>query len=166
MIVVFIRHGTAEKAKGHDGDAKRALTPHGREKFTRAAAGIASLLPGNAKLLLWSSPLVRARETAEILAARMNLSKPEMCVFLAEPSWDSLAAALQAMPDDACVLLVGHEPMLGIWCRELCGARFPFRRGAAAAIRLTDAASGQGELLWFLQPRALRRIGEGHGDGK
>lgn len=165
MIVVFIRHGTAEKAKNNDGDAQRALTPDGREKITRAAAGIARLLSGSAGLFLWSSPLVRARQTAEILAEQMGLSKPVICAFLTEQSWDSTAAALLALPADACVLLVGHEPMLGVWCEDLCGAHLPFRRGAAAAVKLPEVVSGQGELLWFLQPRALRRIGEGHKDG-
>ena len=164
MIVVFIRHGTAEKEKSHDGDAQRALTPVGQEKFTRAAAGIARLLSGKAGLFLWSSPLVRARQTAEILAEQIGLSKPVRCTFLAEPSWGNVVVALRALPADACVLLVGHEPMLSMWCEDLCGAHLPFCRGAAAAVKLPDTASGQGELLWFLQPRALRRIGEGNRD--
>ncbi len=157
MIIVFIRHGIAEKANDPDKDAARELTPEGRRKIARISKGLLHMLPEIEDAHLWSSPLVRARQTAEILAERLETLLPlRVQPFLAEPAWDGVAAALRALPRNAVVLMVGHEPFLGDWCKALCGAQLLFRRGGAAAVDLPDGPDAPGSLLWFAQPRMLQ----------
>ena len=69
MEVFLVRHAIAHERnrKRWPDDAKRPLTPAGKQKFRKAARGLAKWLPKSAALL--TSPYVRARETAEILAA-------------------------------------------------------------------------------------------------
>lgn len=159
MIVVFIRHGIAEKAKNPDTDAMRELTPEGRRKAVQIARGLAQLLPEGGNLLLWSSPLVRARQTAEILADRLAALPLQVQPFLAEPDWSIPASALRLLPPETVVLMVGHEPFLGDWCKALSGSRLLFRRGAAAAVSLPNGPDGRGELMWFAQPAMLQMMG-------
>lgn len=157
MVVVFIRHGIAEKAKNPDADAVRELTPEGRRKMARIAKGLSHMLPDVEDAYLWSSPLARARQTAEILAKRLETLLPlKIQPFLAEPDWEGPAAALRTLPGTAVVLMVGHEPFLGDWCKSICGARLLFRRGGAAAVELPDGPDAPGTLLWFAQPRMLQ----------
>jgi phosphohistidine phosphatase len=68
-----MRHGPAEDTSPTGRDADRALTPEGRER-TRAVAR-ALLAEGEAPLTIISSPLVRALQTAEIVAALTNIEE-------------------------------------------------------------------------------------------
>lgn len=159
MVVVFIRHGIAEKSRNPETDAARELTPEGRRKMARIAKGLERMVPDLEDAYLWTSPLVRARQTAEVLADRLEtLQKCKEQPFLAEPEWEGPASALRSLPANATVLMVGHEPYLGDWCKELCGARLLFRRGGAAAVEFSDGPDKPGTLLWFAQPRMLQMM--------
>ena len=117
------------------------------------------MVPDLEDAYLWTSPLVRARQTAEILADRLETMRGlKEQPFLAEPEWEGPASALRSLPNNATVLMVGHEPYLGDWCKVLCGARLLFRRGGAAAVDFPDGPDGPGTLLWFAQPRMLQMM--------
>src|SRR6185436_6950664 len=67
MEIYIVRHAIAEDAPSKGtGDAARALTEEGRQKMKEAAAGFAKLEFSIDKI--FSSPLIRAKQTAEILA--------------------------------------------------------------------------------------------------
>ncbi len=162
MIVVFVRHGIAHRALSAETDAERALTAEGQRKMHRIAQGLKRLVSDWENAWVWSSPLLRARQTADILADCLKSTRaPREQPFLAQPEWQGPAAALRALPGNATVFMVGHEPYLGDWCKELCGARLLFRRGAAAAVDLPDGPDHPGSLLWFAQPRMLQMIRSG-----
>ncbi len=159
MIVVFVRHGIAERAPDPAADANRALTPEGVRNMRRIAQGLQSLIPDRENIWVWSSPLLRARQTADILADGLKTTRaPQEQSFLAQPDWQGPAAALRTLPAHAIVCMVGHEPYLGDWCKELCGARLLFRRGAAAAVALPGGPDRPGSLLWFAQPQMLQKM--------
>ncbi len=166
MDLLVVRHAIAEDrdawaARGRD-DALRPLTPEGARRMRRAARGLARVAP---RLdLLAASPLLRAVETARILAPALGLEGFEEIPEL-EPAArpQALAAWLRGRRAGA-VAVVGHEPQLGrlvAWL--LHGAArppLPLRKGGACLLRLGGPArGGAAELRWLASPSLLRRLG-------
>lgn len=159
MNVVLVRHAIAEEGRSGLSDAARRLTPEGREKLKRVASGLKRLDVVPDRIL--ASPLVRAAETAAVLAEVLAPGlKVETCEALApgQPPED-VADALAA--GGKTIFLVGHEPDLGELASWLLtgssdGVRMPFRKAGAAAIEL---AEGEATLRWMLAPRQLRALG-------
>lgn len=158
MKAVFFRHGPAVP-RGTPGieDADRALTPEGRKKTTRAARGLKALDLGIDAI--YTSPLRRAVETADILAKTLKL-RPEILEELGPggPPRRLLAAAAR-LPATVPVL-VGHEPLLSAAVLAAMGgtnrASLEIRKAGLALVDLDDGAL---ELL--LSGSALRRVGGG-----
>lgn len=107
-----MRHGPAEDhaPTGRDGD--RALTPSGRERVAQVAAALVAR--GEVPSLIVSSPLVRARQTAEIVADACGIRADQITLERAlAPEGDQLALyAGQLEAGLARVLVCGHEPDL------------------------------------------------------
>lgn len=166
MIVYLVRHGIAEDRGTAIADADRALTADGIQKMRRIVSGLQRLDVRPAAI--WTSPLRRTRETAEILAAGLGVDGVRVCDSLApEGSLDVLCAALARAPDS--VMMVGHQPDLGeLVSRLLLGTRegacLPFKKGAVARITWKDGdPTGRGRLEWFLTPAQLRLLGRSGG---
>ncbi len=165
MDVLLVRHAIADERDPvrHPDDSLRPLTDHGRERFRRAARGLATLLDPPDRIL--ASPYARTWETATILADEAGWPEPEPCEPLAAHHGAETALALAAgLGDVGCVALVGHEPTMTLLARLLlaepdrAGVDW-FRKGAAALIACDGAAApGAGRLLWMHQPRALRAL--------
>lgn len=143
-------------------DALRPLTPEGKKRFRKAARGLAPLLPRGAVVL--TSPFVRARETAELLAATARLGLPIACKELAAKETVNSAFALLAARREKCAILVGHEPNLGkLLAAALVGDGAPFtvdfKKGGAACLEFrARIAPGRATLHWFLPPKVLRTM--------
>jgi len=167
MDLVIVRHAIAEEretfARTGQDDALRPLTAPGRRKMERAAAGIARVAPEVDALA--SSPLVRARDTAAILAPALGLRRVEEVEALApdaEP--EALLPWLRAQARRRAVAVVGHEPHLGLLVALLlAGRNEPFailRKGGACLVRLPRRPGpATGELRWLLEPSQLRALG-------
>lgn len=152
MKVCFLRHGPA--APGADDEARR-LTAEGRERTRAAARGIRRLGLGIDEV--WTSPLPRARETAEILARELGLPAPRPTDLLKPgvPARRLLRVLREAK--GACPALVGHEPGLGAAVALLAGGRsgaFPLKKAGLAVVDLDPAS-----VRLILTPAALRRLG-------
>ena len=133
MKLYVMRHGPAEDSSptGRDGD--RALTPDGRDR-TRSVAR-ALLAEGEAPLTIISSPLVRALQTAEIVAAVSDLERrvreakdaggaPGAVEIRREmaPGGDALGLVLElARSGRKRAMVVGHEPDLSMLVARLAG---------------------------------------------
>lgn len=166
MNLLIIRHGIAEDRDafartGHP-DHERPLTREGRKRMRDAAAGLAAVVP--AVDLLGSSPYVRARETAEIVAG----AYPDLTVIetptLAETGTRSALEWIRTRAQVETLAVVGHEPHLSTLAGLLItGADkpiFSFKKGGACLIAFPDEPGpGQGELNWLLTPKQLRRLG-------
>ena len=161
MRLLLIRHATAVPS-GTPGiaDDDRPLTPRGRAKFRRAARGLARLVDRPDVLL--TSPLPRARATAELVARAFRRLEPRAERGLAHGGADAILVLLQRQPADATVVVVGHEPVLSLLLARLLGSgrgeRFAFKKGGAALVDLPDGPRSGGRLVWFLKPRILRII--------
>lgn len=112
--------------------------------------------------VLLTSPLPRARATADIAARAFKRVEPTIEPALARGNLDGIVAALGVHPAETTVAIVGHEPTLGALLARLLGAadgeRLAFKKGGAALVDLPDGPSGAGVLLWFLKPKVLRAL--------
>ncbi len=166
MDLLIVRHAIAVERgdQAFDRDEDRPLTPEGIHKFRLAARALAHYAPKLDRVL--SSPLVRARQTAEILRdALAPHAKIELCDELA-PGGDygDLVAHVTGLGAQR-VAIVGHEPHLsGFTSYLLVGNKGPvslmFKKGGAALVSFPDApAPGRGTLEWLVRPGALRDLG-------
>jgi phosphohistidine phosphatase len=123
-VIWFLRHGDAEDGSH---DFERKLTEKGRRQSSDAGATLAAL--GVQLEICLASPRVRARETAEIACASLDV---DVAIEdrLAGGRFDPLE--LTAGLDD--VLLVGHEPDFSDAIEELTGARVDMKKGGLAGV--------------------------------
>ena len=155
MRVLVIRHGQAvPQGTGGLSDADRPLTADGERRFRASALAIARIVPKPDVLL--ASPLLRARQTAALLAAAWRDIEPVPEPALASGSVDAILTTLEQHPRGATVVLVGHEPTVSALLGELLGGisseAISFEPGAAALRELGSTARRRARLLWFLPP--------------
>jgi phosphohistidine phosphatase len=161
MKLLLVRHATAVP-RGTPGvaDDDRPLTPQGTAEFRVAARGLARIVDRPDVLL--TSPLPRARVTAEILARAFTRIEPRIEPTVAHDSVDDIVVALKSQPSRGTVALVGHEPTLSALIARLLRAAaqdaLAFEKGGAALVDLPDGPSATGRLIWFLEPRILRML--------
>ena len=150
----MLRHG---EAVPHDSkpDADRELTPRGRRQADAAGAALAAI--GEEFAACYTSPKVRARETAELACAHLNIEPiHEDSLANGFTRVDALTL-LDAHADDAHVLVVGHEPSFSQVVYDFTGARVDFKKGGVAALRASRAA---GELIVLTRPKELEALAQ------
>jgi phosphohistidine phosphatase len=159
--LLIIRHAIAV-ARGTPGipDDERPLTPEGRRRFRAAAMGLARIAPRPDAIL--TSPLPRARQTAEMAAKAWGGPAPRDETAMIQGSLEELSSVLSDHPTDATIALVGHEPHLSWLLAMLIGAedgdRLTFKKGGAACVDLPASLGEGGRLRWFLPPKVLRSL--------
>jgi len=162
MKVLLVRHAAAAP-RGTPGvsDDERALTAIGKAEFCEAARGLVRIADRPDVLL--TSPLPRARMTADIAATAFERIEPRIEPALAHEGVDGIVVALKTHPGGATVAVVGHEPALSELTARLLGVSkhegLAFEKGGAALVDLPDGPSAGGRLIWFLEPRILRMLG-------
>jgi phosphohistidine phosphatase len=155
MVAYFLRHADAELHASSDHERK--LTPKGLEQAEKAAKFLVrcGLLPE----IILTSPVVRAHQTARIVADR--LGDTELC----EAGWlacgmaaETCLVELKARREKASVLLVGHEPDFSETIAEMLGVSdstaIKVRKASLTGIELPEFRAGQGQ-LHFLVPARL-----------
>ena len=171
MDLYLMRHGIAVPREGDAGmpDAERALTEEGVRKTEEVVEGLVRL--GISCEWIMTSPLLRARQTAEIAAKALNLGDhiEEWPELGAAGSNEALLRRLQTTEQDKRfegVLLVGHEPQLSeLTSLFLSGRRdlsIDFKKAGVCCLQVGDALKwGNSTLQWFLPPKHLRLLGQG-----
>ena len=158
----LIRHGIAEeRGDAWPDDGKRPLSAEGMTRMRKSMRGLAKL-----KLtidVVFSSPLVRTRQTAEIVAAGLAPKPPIVMVDSLAPGGSQAAvfAELEKHARKTRFGIVGHEPGIGELAARLLGSRhaIEFKKGAICRIDVDELPpSGPGELRWFLTPKLLRAL--------
>lgn len=167
MDVLVVRHGVAldrvEAESQGVTEAERPLTAEGQRRTKGVARGLSKRVPEVAVLI--SSPLLRARQTAELLRERyrgLGCIETEALLPDAEPR--ALEQVLNAHGSQPVVAVVGHEPHLSGWVGwSLTGEQrsiVDLRKGGACLLRFDGAvAAGAGRLHWLLTPALARRLG-------
>ncbi len=158
----LIRHAVAaDRGEEWPDDDKRPLTDDGIARMRKAARGLARLEV--AIDILFTSPLVRARQTADIVAAALDTRPSIVTIESLAPgaTYAALVADLEKHGRKSRLALVGHEPGLGELAGRLVGSRraIEFKKGAVCRIDLDEIPpAGPGQLRWFLTPRILRAL--------
>jgi phosphohistidine phosphatase len=166
MDLYIIRHAIAQQLgqKNDFTDEKRALTSDGREKMREAARGLRKL--GVELDLILTSPLVRAVETAEIVAGALGLNKKEVeqTPNLAPgASPDELFAEIKKHTGAESIALVGHQPDLGGLVSKIVQGNgslaIMLKKGSVCCISVTETVPTlHGGLGWLLTPKQLRLL--------
>lgn len=155
-----MRHAQAAPRADDQEDGRRPLTGKGARQARALAAGFDRLEWTLDRL--FSSPLLRAAQTAEPLRATLRPGRTvEYLDALAEddPTATLTALAERLGVEDARVACVGHEPSLGHMTATLLGAAVPLTlRKAAVVVLEGDAAEGGMTLTAFLPMRLLGRL--------
>jgi phosphohistidine phosphatase len=165
MRLYLVRHAIAvdREAPGIVSDAARELTAEGMQKMRRNAAALRQL--GVKLSEIWTSPLLRARQTAEILSEGLGEQTPVHIVKPLEPNghFEELLARLDENSTLDAVALVGHEPFLGEFSSFLIGGprnlSIPFKKGGVACIEIEEFRPPlSGQLCWLLTPKQMGQM--------
>ena len=147
----LLRHGEAVPHESKP-DADRELTARGERQSIAAGEALARL--GVEFAACYTSPKIRARETARLACHALNIEPVEEESLADGFSRDDVMALLHAHPDER-VLVVGHEPSFSQVVMDFTGGRVDFKKGGVAAVRI---GGGSGELLVLLRPRELESL--------
>ena len=167
MNLYLLRHGiaAAKDDPAFTSDSERPLTKKGTKKFRKAARGIERL--GITLDVILSSPLVRARQTADIVAAALDKESyvEEIPALAPDSSPEQLLSELSGVEGKEHVMLVGHEPFLGKLAAFLVSGKnnsdtvIPLKKGGICHIEIEAVPPTQpGRMHWLLTPKQLRLI--------
>lgn len=166
--LLILRHAIAldreEAASLGLSDAERPLTEKGQRRMEQVAAGLRRLIEPPALIL--SSPLQRARQTADILAAQYDSLAVDIIAELAPgSSFPQLIKTLKQQQVAGPLVVVGHEPDLSqLTGLLLCNREATFvqlKKGGAVLLNFEQRIDrGQGMMQWLLPPRLLRKYGQ------
>ncbi len=163
MKLYLIRHGIAEDKGLGIKDEERSLTKEGRQKTEKVAEQLVKL--GLNFDLILTSPLVRARQTAEILIAEKLSSQLEESSHLAPDgqisSWLKDWLEPRNYSQNTQLAVVGHEPGLTNWAENLLWgevkASLVLKKAGMIGIKLPETGSplGRSQMFWLTPPKYL-----------
>jgi len=165
MEIYIVRHAIAmERDEWTGSDDKRPLTEKGKKKMEQIAQGLAAMEIDFTHI--FSSPLVRAQQTAEILQKVLkidHLDETDLLIPSGDPA--AMIPVLNKLPNGAEVALVGHEPNVSeLLSYLLSGQRksfSAFKKGGVAMLEgFSPLRAGGLTLRWFMEPNHLAAIGE------
>ncbi|MEW6720796.1 MAG: phosphohistidine phosphatase SixA [Thermodesulfobacteriota bacterium] len=152
MKVYLVRHADAIPAAPVLPDASRHLSADGRASFRETARRLMD--DGVRPSLILSSPLVRALQTADILAERLEYEGEVSSSLLLGPGFDleKMNEILLSFPGETEIALVGHEPDIGRIVARLLGrpGGFAMPKGGVAAFSFPDSGKrDKGTFVWL-----------------
>ena len=156
MRVLLLRHAEAVDMRSAPTDHDRWLTDRGRQTATEVGKALATL--DLRYSCIYTSPLVRAVQTAEILAAtHPGFGGPVEVQAALSSEVGSTAQALEPLEhaaEDDLIVMVTHMPKIGVLAGHLCQLpTFPsFRTSSACLLSIED---GKGRFQWMLDPETL-----------
>lgn len=155
MKVYFLRHGIAgDPQEWHGSDFDRPLTREGVKRMEREARTLEEL--GLELDVMLTSPLVRAKQTAEIAAACLKVRVVDDERLGPDFDVARLEAMLQEHADAGALMLVGHEPNMSETIgRIVGGAKIDLKKGGLAYVDVPDPRAVSGVLVWLIPPKVL-----------
>jgi phosphohistidine phosphatase len=168
LDLFILRHGYAEKRlPDPTKDIQRQLTGSGKKEVVQVAKGLKRL---RVKFnYIFSSPLIRAFQTAKIIASEYKLIEQiEQCEEL-KPNGkkDFLYNKLKKLNVDSAILIVGHEPYLSNMISDIISnnnynenrINIVLKKAGLSKIKVTSTVPKlKGELSWLLTPKILKQI--------
>ena len=163
MKLVIVRHAAAIERAADVSDEKRYLTPAGRLFFRKTARMIAQ--QGISPTLILTSPLIRAVQTADILAEVQSYEGPlavadELAPGFDKSAFQSLLHTFQPLKE---LVIIGHEPDLSLLIVSLLSLSqgFNFKKGAAIKLNIdAPTLTKPAAFEWLIAGKKLVRDGE------
>ena len=174
MKILLVRHAVAEDRTAFEQsggvDSARPLTPEGRRKMVKAVKGLKKVLPRTAVIV--SSPILRARQTADLLAESLSLPVVEADVLNPAAGVEKVMKWLEAHQSKnrkgsadkrkGVVVLVGHEPQLShLLGYLLTGSRrsiIKLKKGSATLVSCKLGQVRSAQMHWSLTSKQLRQV--------
>jgi len=164
MDLLIVRHAIAFERNRQRWlqDAERPLSPAGIRRARKAATGLKELIRPPDRVL--TSPLLRAKQTAEILADAADWPQATECFELSPGEPAQALLTLLARDRSKLVAVVGHQPSLGhLLTACLIGdggvLAIEMKKNAIACLSFPGAPrAGRAALKWLATPRMLRSI--------
>jgi len=155
--LLLVRHAEAEDETVSGSDFARQLTRHGQETAAAVARGLRHCIRGS--VLLWSSPLLRTRETAAYIAQAFGIEVESYNEAIPAGDLNTLSRDWQSLSKQPeTLIVVGHQPHLGIWTTRLTRVSVPVKKASVIGIHLKAVDQLEGELQWYAQPEMLRAV--------
>ncbi len=163
MNLYLLRHGIAAEpgVAGYEPDSERPLTSKGKTRLRDAARAMQVL--GLSFDLILSSPYLRTKQTAELIAKDLKLRKKLACSDDLTPAGNPrllIQELNQFRPEPENILLVGHEPYLGKLVALLAAGNtsleIDFKKGGLCKLEAEFLLYGRcAKLVWLLTPRQM-----------
>ncbi|RIL07721.1 MAG: hypothetical protein DCC75_09780, partial [Proteobacteria bacterium] len=155
--VYLVRHGiAAPRGSRLFANDDRPLTVKGKRKLHEISRALTKLVPRPDLIL--SSPLIRARETAEIVGAAWGFKKRVACnqALLPEREAEEIAEILNRHKSKKDIVLVGHEPnrsAVACWLLRSEHGSLERKKGSVCRITVNGTRNRpSGQLRWLLTP--------------
>lgn len=166
MELYIVRHGIAIDREDPKcpADPERFLTDEGLEKSRQVAKGVAEV--ASVPDLILTSPYLRALQTAELFAERLEypkqkIQKSDLLLPGAEPL--QLFRELSKNKELSCVFVCGHAPHLDDLIATAIGTKHhisSLKKAGVAFVELKRLVPPAGELIWLATPKLLRKAGK------
>jgi phosphohistidine phosphatase len=154
--LVIVRHATAlPHGTGGLSDEDRPLNEEGEREAVHVGRALGRI--GVKPTAFVTSPLVRARRTAELAAAELDAPVVEDPALAGGFRYVELPDLLERHPGDPLVL-VGHDPDLSDLVHRLTGAQVSMPKAGIAAVELPARDAVAGELRWLLRPKQVHAL--------
>ena len=162
MNLYIVRHAIAVQrgTPGYEDDSQRPLTDAGRKRMKKIVNGLSEL--GVELDAIVTSPYVRARDTAMILAKEFEMKDR---VFLSDSlippgNFETLINEIREKYDVENLALVGHEPMLSSliswFTTGNTAMKVVLRKGGVAYLSTENLyVDGRAALQWLLTPSLM-----------
>ena len=155
MRYYFVRHGIAADLASND--FARELTKRGRQRVVTSAKVMKSL--DIAPAVIYASPRLRARQTAEIIAAELGMQ----AVLADEVDFGFDTAAVhalsQGLPPGSDLMFVGHNPDMSLILHQMTGVEAAMKKGGLARVDVLHQSAAHGELVWLIAPKVFDALG-------
>lgn len=151
MQLYFLRHAEAEGH--HREDYYRELTERGNKRTETAGKVMKklSIKPTH----IFSSPRIRARQTADIVAKILGIPVEERSEVDFGFNIHHIGSLIANLSPSDSVMFVGHNPSMSSVVNDLCGADVNMKKGGLARIDLYTRKPLEGELVWLIAPKVF-----------
>ena len=155
MKLYFMRHGIAEYGVGVS-DHDRRLTQRGIQRIE--TAGRVLKMTGINPAHIYSSPRIRAKQTAEIVAQALGMTVELRDEVNFDFDSQAVEALITGLADEAEVMFVGHEPSMSTTLGEITGGVVIMKKGSLARVDLVRRNPVRGILVWLIAPRIFNAM--------
>ena len=157
MYICLMSHGKAEPYRDGQDASGRVLTSRGIQDVRDMAALARKWWPGGTTRI-WTSPLIRACQTADIMSQSLQPAAIRTDCYIGDGDLSGLYEELKALPEMDTLLIVGHQPYLDRWTEAWTGSPAGFKTASMALVSYDpyDGNFGKGKLLLYLHPAGAR----------